>query len=106
MAAWRGCGCSGSLTQEGLRRVETALGRQRMMSSMTDIVGGRWDTRFDKVAEALAEEIISGEELGASIAVDIDGELVADIGAGSLIARKAFPGKRTRSSTSGRAPKL
>jgi len=58
---------------------------------MTDIVHGRWDARFDKVAEALAEEIISGEELGASIAVDIDGELVADIWGGSADRAKNIP---------------
>ncbi len=72
---------------------------------MTDIVHGRWDARFDGLAAALAEEIAAGEELGASIAVDIDGELVADIWADTPTARKAFPGKRTPSSTSGRAPR-
>jgi CubicO group peptidase (beta-lactamase class C family) len=49
---------------------------------VNDVVHGRWDARFDKVADALAEEITSGEELGASIAVDIDGELVVDIWGG------------------------
>ena len=53
---------------------------------MTDDVGetvrGRWDSRFDPLAEALADELARGEELGASIAVDIDGELVADIWGG------------------------
>jgi CubicO group peptidase (beta-lactamase class C family) len=49
---------------------------------VNDVVHGHWDTRFDKVADALAEEIATGEELGASIAVDIDGELVVDIWGG------------------------
>ncbi|MCT7657985.1 serine hydrolase domain-containing protein [Mycobacterium deserti] len=58
---------------------------------MSDEVHGRWDTRFDKVAEALAEEIVAGEELGASIAVDIDGELVVDIWGGYANRAKTVP---------------
>jgi CubicO group peptidase (beta-lactamase class C family) len=49
---------------------------------MNDTVHGHCDTRFEKVADALADEIAKGEELGASIAVDIDGELVVDIWGG------------------------
>jgi CubicO group peptidase (beta-lactamase class C family) len=49
---------------------------------MNDVVHGHCDARFEKVADALAEELASGEELGASIAVDIDGELVVDIWGG------------------------
>jgi CubicO group peptidase (beta-lactamase class C family) len=49
---------------------------------MNDVVQGHCDSRFGKVADALAEEITTGEELGASIAVDIDGELVVDIWGG------------------------
>ncbi|TRW80054.1 beta-lactamase family protein [Mycolicibacterium sp. 018/SC-01/001] len=43
---------------------------------------GRWEPRFDRLAAALAEELEAGEELGASLAVDVDGELVADIWGG------------------------
>jgi len=46
---------------------------------MHEVLQGHCDPRFDKVAEALADEILRGEELGASIAVDIDGESVVDI---------------------------
>jgi CubicO group peptidase (beta-lactamase class C family) len=49
---------------------------------MNDVVHGHCDNRFDKVAEALADEIAKGEELGASIALDIDGELVVEIWGG------------------------
>ena len=49
---------------------------------MNDAVHGHCDSRFEKVADALADEIAKGEELGASIAVDIDGELVVDIWGG------------------------
>lgn len=58
---------------------------------MTDAVHGRCDSRFEVVAEALAEEIDSGEELGASIAVDVDGDLVVDIWGGHADRAKAVP---------------
>jgi hypothetical protein len=45
-------------------------------------VHGHWDPQFEKVADALGEEIPSGEELGATIALDVDGELVVDISGG------------------------
>ena len=43
---------------------------------------GHCDARFDKVADALADAIFSGEELGAAIAIDIDGESVLDLWGG------------------------
>ncbi|MDX1886753.1 serine hydrolase domain-containing protein [Mycolicibacterium sp. 120270] len=49
---------------------------------MTAAVHGHVTAPFDKVAKALAEEIDSGNEVGASIAVDIDGETVLDIWGG------------------------
>jgi CubicO group peptidase (beta-lactamase class C family) len=49
---------------------------------MNTAVHGHCDSRFEKVADALADEIANGDELGASIAVDIDGELVVDIWGG------------------------
>ncbi|MCW2629665.1 serine hydrolase domain-containing protein [Mycobacterium sp.] len=49
---------------------------------MNAAVHGHCDSRFEKVADALADEIGKGEELGASIAVDIDGDLVVDIWGG------------------------
>jgi CubicO group peptidase (beta-lactamase class C family) len=58
---------------------------------MHEVPQGRWDKKFDKVAEALAEEIRNGEELGASIAVDIDGELVVDIWGGHADRAKTVP---------------
>jgi CubicO group peptidase (beta-lactamase class C family) len=46
------------------------------------LVNGHCDSRFREVADALADELRSGEELGAGIAVDVDGELVVDIWGG------------------------
>lgn len=54
-------------------------------------VEGRWDSHFDRLAEALAEEVSSGGELGAALAVDIDGEIVADIWAGHADRAKTLP---------------
>jgi CubicO group peptidase (beta-lactamase class C family) len=47
-----------------------------------DVTHGQCDSRFAKLKVALAEEIAEGEEVGASIAVDIDGEMVVDIWGG------------------------
>jgi CubicO group peptidase (beta-lactamase class C family) len=47
-----------------------------------DVIDGHWDSRFADVAAALADEIATGGELGAAIAVDVDGELVVDIWGG------------------------
>jgi CubicO group peptidase (beta-lactamase class C family) len=45
-------------------------------------VSGSCDARFEPVRDALAEQLDSGEEVGASIAVDIDGDTVVDIWGG------------------------
>lgn len=57
-------------------------------------VAGLCDPRFESVAAALADEIACGEELGASIAVDLDGELVVDIWAGYVDRAKTIPWQR------------
>jgi CubicO group peptidase (beta-lactamase class C family) len=49
---------------------------------MTSAVNGRCDSRFDKLAAALADELSTGNEVGAAIAIDIDGESVVDIWGG------------------------
>ena len=48
---------------------------------MADI-HGRCEGRFEAVRSALAGNLDSGEELGASIVVDIDGVMVVDIWGG------------------------
>jgi CubicO group peptidase (beta-lactamase class C family) len=45
-------------------------------------VSGSCDPRFQPVRDALAEQLASGNELGASIAVDVDGQTVVDIWGG------------------------
>jgi len=49
---------------------------------MHGTVHGHCDERFAAVRSALADNIASGEEVGACIAIDIDGELVVDIWGG------------------------
>jgi CubicO group peptidase (beta-lactamase class C family) len=58
---------------------------------MHEVLQGHCDPRFDKVAEALADEITRGEEVGAAIAIDIDGELVVDMWGGHADAAKTVP---------------
>jgi CubicO group peptidase (beta-lactamase class C family) len=55
---------------------------------MTTVVHGHADARFDKVAEAFAEELNSGAEVGAAIAIDIDGESVLDVWGGHVDAAR------------------
>jgi CubicO group peptidase (beta-lactamase class C family) len=54
-------------------------------------VQGHWDARFDKVADALGQAISDGEEVGAAMAIDIDGEPVVDMWGGHADAAKTQP---------------
>ncbi len=58
---------------------------------MTSAVQGHADARFDKVVDALADELGRGAEMGAAIAVDVDGELVVDIWGGHADATGTVP---------------
>ncbi len=61
---------------------------------MPSAVHGHADARFDKVADALAEEIASGAEVGAAIAVDLDGESVLDVWGGHADAARTVAWER------------
>ena len=58
---------------------------------MTSAVEGHCDARFDAVADALADELACGNEVGAAIAIDVDGENVVDIWGGHADAAKTVP---------------
>lgn len=58
---------------------------------MTD---GTWDPRFDDLAELLDRNVSDGTELGASLCVIHDGEVVADLWAGWTDAARTQPWKR------------
>jgi CubicO group peptidase (beta-lactamase class C family) len=45
-------------------------------------VKGDCSERFEPVRDTLAEKLASGDELGASIVINIEGEVVADIWGG------------------------
>src|SRR5215470_2062951 len=57
---------------------------------MADI-HGRCDGRFEALRDALAQNLDSGEELGASIAVDIDGDVVVDMWGGFCDEARTVP---------------
>ena len=57
---------------------------------MADI-RGVCDTRFEAVRGALARNLDSGEELGASLVVDIDGEIVIDMWGGFCDQARVIP---------------
>ena len=54
-------------------------------------VSGTCDARFEPVRAALAEQLDSGNDLGASIHVDVDGQAVVDIWGGWRDAEHASP---------------
>lgn len=51
-------------------------------TSVDAVLAGHCDPRFADLAAALADEINTGGELGAAIAIDIDGETVVDMWGG------------------------
>jgi CubicO group peptidase (beta-lactamase class C family) len=57
------------------------LGDEGGHTTMSDL-HGRCDERFGAVRDALARNLDSGEELGASLVLDIDGDLVIDLWGG------------------------
>ncbi|WP_055401719.1 MULTISPECIES: serine hydrolase domain-containing protein [unclassified Mycobacterium] len=48
----------------------------------TGVLHGHYDSRFEDLVAALADEVTTGGELGAAIAIDVGGELVVDIWGG------------------------
>ena len=57
---------------------------------MADL-SGSCDARFAPVRDALAEQLASGNELGASIVVDLDGDTVVDLWGGWRDAERTSP---------------
>jgi CubicO group peptidase (beta-lactamase class C family) len=53
-----------------------------MPENRQPVVHGTHDDRFSRLAAALAEELGAGRELGAAIAIDVEGEMVVDIWGG------------------------
>jgi CubicO group peptidase (beta-lactamase class C family) len=57
---------------------------------MTDI-NGTCDKRFEAVRDALAKNVDAGDELGASIVVDLDGDIAVDMWGGFRDAARTTP---------------
>src|SRR5262245_11408068 len=58
------------------------------------IIHGQFDSRFSKVHDALAANLASGADIGASVAVYIDGKPVVDIWGGWLDREHTKPWER------------
>jgi hypothetical protein len=70
------------------------------MSDHATPLGGTCSARFDPLRELFAAKLESGEDLGASLAVHIDGEMVVDLWGGWSDEAAPCRGPRTRSPAS------
>ena len=52
------------------------------MSGQPTPLGGRCSARFEPLRELFVSKLESGEDLGASVALNIDGEMVVDLWGG------------------------
>jgi CubicO group peptidase (beta-lactamase class C family) len=52
------------------------------MPSSVPEIRGRWDSRFARVRDAFAESFRAGAEIGAAVAITVDGRSVVDLWAG------------------------
>jgi CubicO group peptidase (beta-lactamase class C family) len=62
-----------------------------LMSDHSTALGGTCSARFDPLGELFASKIASGEDLGASLAVNIDGEMVVDLWGGWVDEGRTVP---------------
>jgi CubicO group peptidase (beta-lactamase class C family) len=60
------------------------------MTTMAEVLG-KCDDQFDGLRAALARNVESGEELGASLVLDIDGEIVVDLWGGFADEARTVP---------------
>src|SRR5262245_35184238 len=64
------------------RRLPRQLLNGGLMSDHLTPLGGTCSARFDPLRELFAAKLESGEDLGASVALNIDGEMVVDLWGG------------------------
>src|SRR5438128_4114441 len=64
------------------RQIHLRLLNGGLMSDNPTALGGTCSDRFDPLRELFAAKLESGEDLGASFAVNIDGEMVVDLWGG------------------------
>jgi CubicO group peptidase (beta-lactamase class C family) len=60
------------------------------MTTMADL-HGTCDARFEAVRSALARNLDSGDELGASLVIDVDGDIVVDLWGGFCDEKRTTP---------------
>jgi hypothetical protein len=65
------------------RRLYLRLLNGALMSDLPMTPGGTCNPRFDPLRELFAAKLESGEDLGASLVVNIDGQVVVDLWGGS-----------------------
>src|ERR1700732_1764797 len=63
-------------------RVQLRFLKGCFVSNYGTALGGTCSARFDPLRELFAAKLESGEDLGASLAVNIDGEMVVDLWGG------------------------
>ena len=61
------------------------------MSDQPTPLGGTCSARFEPLRELFAAKLESGEDLGASLAVNIDGEMVVDLWGGWADEARTMP---------------
>src|SRR5262249_59290262 len=64
------------------RRLPPRLRNGGLMNDQPAPLGGTCSARFDPLRDLFAAKLQSGEDLGASVALNIDGEMVVDVGGG------------------------
>ena len=57
-------------------------------------ISGTWDDRFERAADLLSASIDDGGDIGASVAVTIEGELVVDLWGGARDEARSLPWER------------
>jgi hypothetical protein len=63
-------------------RLQLRFLKGALMSNYGTALGGKCSARFDPLRELFAAKLESGEDLGASLALNIDGEMVVDLWGG------------------------
>src|SRR5512134_3476929 len=64
------------------------------MPSPIPEIRGRWDSRFARVRDAFAEGFRAGGEIGAAVAISVDGRSVVDLWAGHADPARTRPWTR------------
>jgi CubicO group peptidase (beta-lactamase class C family) len=73
------------------RQLQLRLLNGGLMNDHSTPLGGTCSARFDPVRELFAAKLESGEDLGASVALNIDGEMVVDLWGGWADEAHAVP---------------